>query len=443
MAPERPHVVIIGGGFGGLYAAKELGGAPVRVTVIDRRNHHLFQPLLYQLATAVLNTGDIAAPIRAVLRNFSNVEVRLGEVTGIDVAGRRVLLGEDAVSYDYLIVAAGATHSYFGHPEWERFAPGLKSIEDAIDIRRRILLAYETAEQEQDLVRVAELLTFVVVGGGPTGVELAGALAEIGRHTMSRDFRRIDPRQARVVLIEAAPRILQAYPPELSAKAERQLREIGVEVRTDALVTEIDEHGVMLDGERIAATTVLWAAGVQASPLGRMLGAPVDKAGRVLVTPALTLPEGDDVFVVGDLARLEIDGELVPGLAPTAIQQGRHAARNVLRMREGGRPEPFRYIDKGSMATIGRARAVAVVFGAKLSGFVAWLMWLFIHILYLIGFRSRVIVLIEWAWAYLTWQRGTRLITGFERPAPALPQTQAASLAAGGTHARAEGQGEP
>lgn len=443
MAPERPHVVIIGGGFGGLYAAKELGGAPVRVTVIDRRNHHLFQPLLYQLATAVLNTGDIAAPIRAVLRNFSNVEVRLGEVTGIDVAGRRVLLGEDAVSYDYLIVAAGATHSYFGHPEWERFAPGLKSIEDAIDIRRRILLAYETAEQEQDLVRVAELLTFVVVGGGPTGVELAGALAEIGRHTMSRDFRRIDPRQARVVLIEAAPRILQAYPPELSAKAERQLREIGVEVRTDALVTEIDEHGVMLDGERIAATTVLWAAGVQASPLGRMLGAPVDKAGRVLVTPALTLPEGDDVFVVGDLARLEIDGELVPGLAPTAIQQGRHAARNVLRMREGGRPEPFRYIDKGSMATIGRARAVAVVFGAKLSGFVAWLMWLFIHILYLIGFRSRVIVLIEWAWAYLTWQRGTRLITGFERPAPALPQIQAASLAAGGTHVRAEGQGEP
>lgn len=443
MAQERPHVVIIGGGFGGLYAAQELGGAPVRVTLIDRRNHHLFQPLLYQLATAVLNAGDIAAPIRGVLRNFSNVEVRLAEVTGIDVAGRRVLLGEDAVGYDYLIVAAGATHSYFGHPEWERVAPGLKSIEDAIDIRRRILLAYETAEQEKDPVRVAELLTFVVVGGGPTGVELAGALAEIGRHTMARDFRRIDPRQARVLLIEAAPRILPVYPPELSTKAERQLRELGVEVRTHALVTRIDEHGVMLDGERIPATTVLWAAGVQASPLGRMLGAPVDKAGRVLVTPALTVPDHDDVFVVGDLSHLEVDGQLVPGLAPTAIQQGRHAARSVLRMREGGRPEPFRYIDKGSMATIGRARAVAVVFGAKLSGFVAWLMWLFIHILYLIGFRSRVIVLIEWAWAYLTWQRGTRLITGIERPAPALPRPQAASLAAGGAQASAEGQDQP
>jgi NADH dehydrogenase len=443
MARERPHVVIIGGGFGGLYAAKELGGAPVRVTLIDRRNHHLFQPLLYQVATAVLNPGDIAAPIRAVLRGFSNIEVRLAEVTGIDVAGRRVLLGEEAVGYDHLIVAAGATHSYFGHAEWEPLAPGLKSIEDALDMRRRILLAYETAEQERDPARVAELLTFVVVGGGPTGVELAGALAEIGRHTMARDFRRIDPRQARVVLVEAMSRILQAYPPELSAKAERQLRELGVEVRTNALVTRIDEHGVMLDGDRIAAATVLWAAGVQASPLGRMLGAPVDKAGRVLVTPTLNLPGHDDVFVVGDLARLEIDGQLVPGLAPTAIQEGRHAARNVLRLIEGGRPEPFRYVDKGSMATIGRARAVAVVFGAKLSGFVAWLMWLFIHILYLIGFRSRLLVLIEWAWAYLTWQRGTRLITGIERPVPALSQRQAASLAAGGTHLRAEEQSEP
>jgi NADH dehydrogenase len=290
---------------------------------------------------------------------------------------------------------------------------------------------------------VAELLTFVVVGGGPTGVELAGALAEIGRHTMARDFRRIDPRQARVVLVEAAPRILQVYPPELSAKAERQLVELGVEVRTHALVTRIDEHGVLLDGERLAAKTVLWAAGVQASPLGRMLGAPVDKAGRVLVTPTLNLPDHDEVYVVGDLARLELNGQLVPGLAPTAIQEGRHAARNILRAIEGGRPEPFRYVDKGSMATIGRARAVAVVFGAKLSGFLAWLMWLFIHILYLIGFRSRVIVLIEWAWAYLTWQRGTRLITGRDRQAPALPQPQAASLAAGGTGVLPERQTKP
>jgi len=401
-------VVILGGGFGGLYAARSLAGAPVRITVVDRRNFHLFQPLLYQVASAALNPSDIASPIRAILNRQKNVEVILGEATSIDVEGKRVILADGELAYDYLVVATGATHSYFDHPEWERDAPGLKTIEDALEIRRRVLLAFEHAERETDPDAQRAWLTFVVVGGGPTGVELAGALSEIARQTMIRDFRRIDPANARVILVEARDRVLPPYPPSLSAKAQRQLEHLGVEVMTRGFVTSLNDHEVCIGETTIAAKTVLWAAGVQASPLAKSLNAPLDRAGRVLVEPDLTIAGHPEVFVIGDLAAVkQKNGELVPGVAPAAIQEGVYVAKLIA----GKKREPFRYRDKGSLATIGRAAAVADLGFLKLSGFLAWIAWLTIHIFFLIGFRNRFLVITQWAWAYLTYQRGARLIT--------------------------------
>ena len=410
MAPR--HVVILGAGFGGLYAARALRRAPVRITLIDRRNHHLFQPLLYQIATAALSPSEIAAPIRSILRRQKNTTVILSEARSIDSRRKVVILSDGEIPYDFLIVATGATHSYFGHDEWVKHAPGLKSIEDALEIRRRVLLAYEAAELEPDPERRREWLTTVIVGAGPTGVELAGALAEISRHSLAHDFRNIDPTQARILLLEGLPRVLPSYPPVLSAKAEQQLARLGVEVRTGASVRHIDEHGVSLDDERIAAGTVLWCAGVAASPLARSLGVPLDRAGRVLVRPDLTLPGRDDAFVIGDLAAVEQDGKWVPGVAPAAVQEGRHAARNIVRSLRGEAYAPFRYADKGSLAIIGRFAAVAHLMGLKLSGPIAWLAWLAIHIFFLIGFRNRFIVMFNWAYSYLTFRRGARLITG-------------------------------
>lgn len=422
MTPNVPHVVVIGGGFGGLFATRALAHAPCRVTLVDRRNHHLFQPLLYQVATAVLNPSDIARPIRSILRSQGNVTVLLAGVTAIDRAARKLAL-EDGTSldYDYLVVAAGASHSYFGKDEWARFAPGLKSIEDALDMRRRILLAYEAAEREESPEKHRELLTFVVVGGGPTGVELAGALAEIARHALRRDFRRIRPEEARVILVEGLDRLLPGFDEELAKSAVRQLATLGVEVRLGARVTGIDEGGVTVSAgpatERIPARTVLWAAGVLGSPVAKTLGVPLDRAGRVLVEKDLRIPGDERVFVVGDLASLlQENGKPVPGLAPAAMQEGAHAAHNVVSLILGEKTRPFRYRDKGSLATIGRKRAVADVAGMKLSGAIAWWAWLLIHILFLIGFRSRLLVLIEWAWAYFTYERGARLITGERRP---------------------------
>jgi NADH dehydrogenase len=407
-----PRVVILGGGFGGLYAARALRKAPVEVTLVDRRNYHLFQPLLYQVATAVLNPSDIAAPIRSVLRRQKNATVLLAEATRVDVAAKKVVLRDGELPYDYLIVATGATHSYFGHDEWEKDAPGLKTIDDALDIRRRVLYAFEAAEREPDAERRRAWLTFVVVGAGATGVEVAGALAEVARHTLARDFRHIDPTQARILLVEGAGQVLAAYPPELQQKAIRQLETLGVEVRVNARVTQIDAEGVQVGDEHVASHTVLWAAGVAASPLGRTLGAPVDRAGRVQVTPSLTLPGHDEVLVIGDLATITDGGKPVPGVAPAAIQGGQHAARQIARALAGKPIEPFHYRDKGSLATIGRSRAIAQFGRLKLSGLVAWWAWLLIHILLLIGFRNRAVVLIEWAWSYITFQRGARLITG-------------------------------
>ena len=416
-----PHVVIVGAGFGGLYAARALKRADVRVTVIDRRNHHLFQPLLYQVATAGLSPGDIAYPIRAVLRRQKNARVLLEEAVGVDVAARKVVLKTGEIPYDYLILATGAQHSYFGHDDWEPWAPGLKSLEDALEIRRRILLAFERAEREADESRRKALLTFVIVGGGPTGVELAGAIAEISRHVMAQDFRVIDPRQARIVLVEAGPRILPAYPESLSAKAQASLEKMGVEVLTKSLVTSVRPDAVSIGDRRIPTTTTVWAAGVQASPLARSLGVPLDRAGRVLVQPDLTVPGHPEVFVIGDLATfLHQGGKLLPGVAPVAIQQGRHAARNIVRACQGKALEQFHYIDKGSLATIGRAAAVADFGRIKLSGFFAWLAWLLVHIFFLIGFRNRFVVMIDWAWAYFCYHRAARLITGdidkYDRP---------------------------
>jgi NADH:ubiquinone reductase (H+-translocating) len=407
-----PHVVIVGGGFGGLYAAFALRDAPVRLTLVDRRNHHLFQPLLYQVATAALNPSDIAEPIRSILRRQRNTTVLLAEARAVDVAARRVQLEGEALDYDFLIVATGATHSYFGHDEWAAHAPGLKSIEDALEIRRRVFSAYEAAERERDAARRRALLTFVIIGAGPTGVELAGALAEISRHALSDEFRRIDPREARVILVEGMDRVLPPYPADLSASARAQLGRLGVEVRTGSRVTGVDAGGVSLGDERLAARTVLWAAGVQASPLARSLGGPLDRAGRVHVGPDLELPGHPEVFVVGDLAAFEQDGQPVPGIAPTAMQQGRHAAASIVRALRGEPPRPFRYVDKGSFATIGRGAAVGNVFGRwRMSGLAAWLAWLAIHIFFLIGFRNRVLVLFHWAYSYLTYRRGARLIT--------------------------------
>jgi NADH dehydrogenase len=409
---RRPRVLILGGGFGGLAAARALATAPVEVLLLDRTNHHLFQPLLYQVATAGLSPAEIASPIRRILWRQANARVELAEATGIDPAARRVRLTDGEVSYDYLVLATGSTHSYFGHGDWAPHAPGLKSLEEALDIRRRVLLAFEEAERELVVERRRPWLTFVVIGGGPTGVEMTGALAEIARHTLARDFRRIEPASARVILVEAGPRLLPAYPPDLSAKAARQLEALGAQVWTGTMVTGVDAEGVQLGPERIAARTVVWAAGVQASPLAQGLGAPLDRAGRVKVRVDLTLPDRAEVFVIGDLAALEQDGTPVPGVAPAAIQMGRHAGRNILRSLRGQPLLPFRYVDKGSLATIGRRAAVAVIGRLKLSGFVAWIAWLAIHIFFLIGFRNRFVVMFTWAWAYLTYQRSARLILG-------------------------------
>jgi NADH dehydrogenase len=404
----QPRVVILGGGFGGLYAAKTLRGAPLRVTIVDRRNHHLFQPLLYQVATAALNPSDIATPIRSVFARQKNVDVLLGEATAIDLSKKIVRLTDGEVAYDYLIVATGATHSYFNHPEWERAAPGLKTIDDALEIRRRVLLAFEAAERESDPERQRAWLNFVIVGGGPTGVELAGALSEIARQTIIRDFRRIDPSSARVILIEGKDRVLPTYPPSLSAKAASQLERLGVEVMTSAQATEVNEREVRIGEQRIPTRTVLWAAGVQASPLARSLGVPLDRAGRVIVEKDLSIAGHPEAFVIGDLAAFE----QVPGVAPAAIQEGTHAAKNIVQLASGKSTLPFRYKDKGSLATIGRAAGVADFGRVRLSGFIAWAAWLGVHIFFLIGFRNRLLVILQWAWAYVTYQRGARLITG-------------------------------
>lgn len=409
---DQPRVVILGSGFGGLAAARGLARASIRLTVVDRRNHHLFQPLLYQVATAALSPGDIAYPIRAILASQRNAEVLLSEVEAIDAAARQVRLSDGVLSYDHLIVATGATHSYFGHDVWEPLAPGLKSLEDALEMRRRILLAFEHAEKESDPAARSELLTFVVVGAGPTGVELSGAIAEISREVLVKDFRAIDPREARILLVEAGPRVLAAYSEISSRRAEETLRRKGVEVLCGRAVDEIDPRGVRLGGERIAARTVLWAAGVAASPVARSLGAPLDRAGRVLVEPTLAVPGRPEISVIGDLAFLKQDGKPVPGICPAAMQEGRHAAKNVLRAIAGQTPLPFHYRDKGTMAVIGRAEAVAEIAGLKLSGILAWFTWCFVHIFFLIGFRNRFVVMFEWAWSYLTDQRGARLITG-------------------------------
>ncbi|WP_145266897.1 NAD(P)/FAD-dependent oxidoreductase [Tautonia plasticadhaerens] len=407
----RPRVVIIGAGFAGLAAMKVLGRRDADVTVLDRTNHHLFQPLLYQVATAALNPADIASPIRRIVRRSKNIRVLMGEARSIDVGRRVVVLDGGEVPYDFLIVATGAGHSYFGHDEWERYAPGLKSIEDALEIRRRVLSAFEIAEREPDEARRRAFLSFVIVGAGPTGVELAGTLSEVARKTLARDFRRIDPAHARVILLEGGPRVLLSYPDDLSESAKRQLERLGVEVRLNSLATNIDDSGVDVGDDRIEARTVLWAAGVAASPLARTLGAPLDKAGRVEVEPDLTIPGHPEVFVVGDLMAASEGGEPVPGVAPAAMQAGRSAARNILRQIRGKPNEPFHYVNKGLLATIGRASAVADLPGLKFSGLVAWLLWLFVHIFFLVGFRNRLLVMIQWAYSYFTYDRGARLIT--------------------------------
>jgi NADH:ubiquinone reductase (H+-translocating) len=414
---DMPHVVIIGGGFGGLNAARRLAGRRLRVTLVDRRNHHLFQPLLYQVATAALAAPQIAAPLRSVLRRARNVSVLLAEARGIDLAARRVHLDCGQLDYDGLILATGATHSYFGHDEWESLAPGLKTLEDAFEIRRRVLLAYETAEWTAGEAERRALLTFVVVGGGPTGVELAGALAEIARYTLASDFRAIDPAQSRIILLEAGDRLLPSFPARLSAPAENALRRLGVEVHTGARVTRIGPDAVWTGAEVIHARTVLWAAGVSVSGLAGSLGVPLDGAGRVPVGPDLSLPSHPEVFAIGDVCAFTDErGRLLPGLAPVAMQQGRIAADNVARRLFGEPTRPFRYRDRGTMATIGRAKAVAMIGHLAMTGGVAWLAWLVVHIAYLIGFKNRLIVLIEWAWAYLSFKRGARVVVGAWHP---------------------------
>jgi NADH dehydrogenase len=416
MASPEKHVVIIGGGFGGIAAARALKRAPVRVTMVDRRNHHLFQPLLYQVATAALNPSDIASPIRRILRRQRNASVILGDVTSIDTTKKIVQLADGEVGYDYLIVAAGATHSYLGHEEWQGAAPGLKTLEDAVEIRRRVLVAYEAAEREIDADECATWMTFVIIGAGPTGVEMAGALAEISRRVLERDFRRIDPGRARIILIEAGPRVLPAMSPESSKSARRQLERLGVEVITDSPVTAVDDRGVTHGGIRTNTRTVIWAAGVAATTLGASLGAELDRAGRVIVNQDLSVKGADGVFVIGDLASIKSDGKPVPGLSPAAMQEGRHAAKNIMRIIRGEPTLPFRYWDKGTLATIGKAAAVGDIGRLHLSGLIAWLMWLFVHIFFLIGFRNRFIVIVEWAWTYIRNDRGARLITGDVEP---------------------------
>ena len=409
---SKPHVVIIGAGFGGLEAAKKLACKDVRVTVIDRTNYHLFQPLLYQVATAALSPADIAAPIRAILSKCRNVEVILAEVESVDVDAKKVKTVDLQIDYDYLILATGARHSYFGHGEWEKLAPGLKSLEDAVELRRRILMAFEYAEKINDEKARRAAMNFVIIGGGPTGVELAGAIAEISRHTLARDFRHINPSEARVILIEGDSRLLAAYPPDLSESACKQLTDLGVEVRTNTRATNLTEAGVQIGDEFIPCRVKIWAAGNNASFVGKTLGVPADRAGRVIVNEDLTVPGHPEVQVIGDLANFTHQtGEPLPGISPVAMQQGRHAARNVLAMIKGRKAKRFRYWDKGTMTTIGRNKAVADLRFLHLSGRLAWLAWLFVHILFLVGFRNRLLVFIQWAWAYFTFDKGARLIT--------------------------------
>ena len=409
---QEPRVVIIGAGFGGLEAAKKLGGEAVRVTVVDRTNYHLFQPLLYQVATAALSPADIAAPVRAVLSKCKNLEVILAEVQSIDVNAKKVKMVDGELDYDYLIVATGARHSYFGHPEWEKLAPGLKSLEDAVEIRRRILLAFEYAERISDEAARKAAMTFVVIGGGPTGVEMAGAIAEIARYTLAKDFRHIDPSQARVILVEADLWVLAAFPEDLQISARKQLVDLGVEVRTGVHATNLSEEGLQLGDEFIPCRVKIWAAGNNASFVGHSLGAPVDRVGRVIVNKDLTIPDHPEVQVIGDLANFSHQtGQPLPGVSPVAMQQGRHAAHNILAMIDGRKPQRFWYFDKGSMATIGRNKAVADLKLIHLSGIPAWLAWLFVHIIFLVGFRNRLAVLFQWAWAYFSFNKGARLIT--------------------------------
>jgi len=407
-----PKVIIAGAGFGGLAAAKALADKAVHVLVLDRANHHLFQPLLYQVASAALSPAQIAQPIRHILRRARNVTVSMTDILQVNPTRNQVITSDGAFPYDYLILATGATHSYFRHPEWEKDAPGLKSIEDALEIRRRMLLAFEEAEKTDDPATRQAALTFVVVGGGPTGVEMAGALGEIARYTMVRDFRRIDPSQARILLLDAAPRILPSFADSLSAKALRKLQAIGIEVRTGTKVEDVGGDGVKTPDEFIHSRTVIWAAGNAASPLGSQLGVEPDRAGRVRVNPDLTVPGYPNLYVIGDLANFSHQtGSPLPGVSPVAMQQGRHAARNILAQIQGRLTIPFHYFDKGSMATIGRRAAVADIRGLRFNGFLAWLAWLLVHLVFLIGFRNRVIVLLDWAWSYFNFYRGARLIT--------------------------------
>lgn len=411
-AMTRPHVVIVGSGFGGLEAARAFNNIPVQLTVIDRRNHHLFQPLLYQVATAGLSPADISSPIRGILHKQSDVNVLLAEVTGVDRERQLVLMGERSLSYDYLIIATGAHENYFGHPEWRKLAPGLKSIEDATAIRRELLLAFEAAEIESDLAKRQELLTFVLVGAGPTGVEMAGAIAELAHRALAADFNTINPRSARIILVEAGPKILPSFPEKLSHKAQAELTRLGVEVWTDQAVEMIEDGVVTIAGKPLRTPNVIWTAGVAASPAGKWLGVEVDRAGRVLVLDDLSIPGSSNVFVIGDTAHKEQQGKLLPGVAPVAMQQGRYVAA-LIRERLVGKElnSPFKYVDKGNLATVGRAFGIVDIKGLQVYGFLAWVVWLSVHIFYLIGFRNRVLVMIQWAWAYLTYQRGARIIT--------------------------------
>ncbi|WP_295932545.1 NAD(P)/FAD-dependent oxidoreductase [uncultured Xanthomonas sp.] len=420
-----PHLIVVGGGFAGLWATRALARTPLHITLIDRRNHHLFQPLLYQVATAGLSAPDIAAPLRQILRHQENVEVRLGEVVDIDKQARQVRLADgQTLAYDYLLVATGATHAYFGHDDWAAHAPGLKTLDDALQLRRHLLLAFERAEAETDPAARAAWLSFAIVGGGPTGVELAGTLAEIARHTLKHEFRRIDPAEARVRLIEAGPRVLSSFPEHLSAKAQKQLEKLGVDVLTGVPVADIDAHGYRLGSTFVPARTVVWAAGVAASPLAKTLQTPLDRSGRVQVQPDLSVPGHPELFVAGDLAALQqADGRPVPGVAPAAKQMGRHVADTLRRRLRGDTASvPFRYADYGNLATIGRMAAIVHLGRLQLSGVLAWWFWLAAHVFFLIGFRNRVVVLLNWAWAYWSYQRAARIILG---DPPAAEDTQA------------------
>ena len=410
---DRKHVVIVGGGFGGLNAAMSLKRAPVRVTLLDRTNHHLFQPLLYQVATAGLSPADIAVPIRSVLSKQKNTRVLLAEATGIDLEGKRLLLDKGELKYDYLVLAVGATHNYFGHDDWAKNALGLKTLDEALSIRERMLLAFEAAERATDPELRKKLLTFVVIGGGPTGVEMAGAFSELARHVLARDFRAIDPSSTRVVLVEAGKHVLTAFPDRLGTKAEEQLATLGVEVHKGEAVAHIDESGIAFkDGTRLAASMVVWAAGVRGTEFARNLGVPADRGGRVIVGTDCSLPGHPEVFAIGDMAHMrDAEGVEVPGLCPAAIQQGHYVAKTIQADLDGKKRKPFKYLDKGTMATVGRRRAIAKVGKLELSGVIAWLAWMAIHVFFLIGFHNRFVVMFNWAWQYFTWKRGARLIT--------------------------------